>query len=113
MSIKRIILAIVFPPFAIADKGCGEFLLTFFLTCLGWIPGIICALVILKLEQRKINSSNQKVNKLKHKSSKSKAASPPPKDNSAQSAFNRKRRMTNRPQSDNSTNSSSQGWQGW
>lgn len=47
MSFGRVLLAIIFPPLAVADKGCGSFLITFILTALGWIPGIIGALVIL------------------------------------------------------------------
>jgi len=47
MSIWRVILSIVFPPLAIVDKGCGSFLIILILTLLGWIPGVIGALVIL------------------------------------------------------------------
>lgn len=47
MSLWRVILAIVFPPLAILDKGCGSILIVFVLTLLGWIPGVIAALVIL------------------------------------------------------------------
>ena len=47
MSLLRAILAIIFPPLAVADKGCGSFMIVFILTCLGWIPGVIAALIIL------------------------------------------------------------------
>jgi uncharacterized membrane protein YqaE (UPF0057 family) len=47
MSFIRVLLAIIFPPLAVADKGCGSFLIVFILTCLGWIPGVIGALIIL------------------------------------------------------------------
>ena len=47
MSVLRVILAIIFPPFAVVDKGCGSFLIVFLLTLLGWIPGVIAALIIL------------------------------------------------------------------
>lgn len=47
MSIWRVILAIVFPPLSILDKGCGSILIVFLLTLAGWIPGVIAALVIL------------------------------------------------------------------
>lgn len=47
MSCLRVILAIIFPPLAVVDKGCGSFLITFILTCCGWVPGVIAALVIL------------------------------------------------------------------
>ena len=47
MSIFRVILAIVFPPLAVIDKGCGSILITLLLTICGWVPGVIAALVIL------------------------------------------------------------------
>lgn len=47
MSFIRVLLAIIFPPLAVVDKGCGSFLIVFILTCLGWIPGVIGALIIL------------------------------------------------------------------
>lgn len=47
MSLIRVLLAIIFPPLAVVDKGCGSFLIIFILTGLGWIPGIIGALIIL------------------------------------------------------------------
>lgn len=47
MSIWRVILAILFPPLAVIDKGCGSVLIVFVLTLAGWVPGIIAALVIL------------------------------------------------------------------
>lgn len=47
MSLIRVLLAIIFPPLAVVDKGCGSFLIILILTCLGWIPGVIGALIIL------------------------------------------------------------------
>ena len=47
MSLLRVILAIIFPPLSVVDKGCGSFLIVFILTCLGWIPGVIASLIIL------------------------------------------------------------------
>lgn len=47
MSLLRVLLAVIFPPLAVVDKGCGSFLIIFILTCLGWIPGVIGALIIL------------------------------------------------------------------
>jgi len=47
MSIWRVILAIVFPPLSVVDKGCGSILIVLILTILGWVPGIIAALIIL------------------------------------------------------------------
>lgn len=47
MSIFRVILAIIFPPLAVIDKGVGSIIITFLLTICGWVPGVIAALVIL------------------------------------------------------------------
>ena len=47
MSIFRVLLAIFFPPLAVIDRGCGSVLIVFILTCAGWVPGVIAALVIL------------------------------------------------------------------
>ncbi len=46
MSIGRVILCIIFPPLAVLDKGCGSILLVLLLTCAGWIPGAIAALIL-------------------------------------------------------------------
>ena len=47
MSLIRVLLAILFPPLAVYDKGCGSILIVLLLTLAGWIPGVIGALVIL------------------------------------------------------------------
>ena len=47
MSLFRVILAILFPPLAVLDRGCGSVLIVFLLTLVGWVPGVIAALVIL------------------------------------------------------------------
>jgi len=47
MSIWRVILAVIFPPLAVLGKGCGSIIIVFILTCLGWIPGVLAALIIL------------------------------------------------------------------
>ena len=47
MSFFRVLLAIIFPPLSIIDKGCGSFFIILLLTLCGWIPGVIGALVIL------------------------------------------------------------------
>ena len=47
MSFWRVVLSILFPPVAVIDKGCGSVLIVLILTCLGWIPGVIAALIIL------------------------------------------------------------------
>ncbi len=46
MGCFRVLLCIVFPPLAVIDKGCGSIVIVFILTCLGWIPGVIAALII-------------------------------------------------------------------
>lgn len=47
MSCLRVLFAIIFPPIAVIDKGCGSIAIVFILTLLGWIPGVIAALIIL------------------------------------------------------------------
>lgn len=47
MSVWRVILSVLFPPLAVYDKGCGSILIVLILTLLGWIPGVIAALIIL------------------------------------------------------------------
>jgi len=47
MSFWRVVLSILFPPLVVIDKGCGSVLIVLILTCLGWIPGVIAALIIL------------------------------------------------------------------
>lgn len=47
MSCLRVFLAILFPPLAVVDKGCGSVLITFLLTLCGWVPGVLAALIIL------------------------------------------------------------------
>ena len=46
MSIWRVILCILFPPLAVLDKGCGSIIIVTILTLVGWVPGVIGALVI-------------------------------------------------------------------
>ena len=55
MSLFRVLLSIIFPPLAVVDKGCGSFLIVTILTCAGWIPGVIGALVILNKDTTVIN----------------------------------------------------------
>ena len=47
MSCLQVILAIIFPPLAVFDHGCGSMLIVFLLTLVGWVPGVIAALIIL------------------------------------------------------------------
>lgn len=52
MSLLRVLLSIFFPPLAVADKGCGSVLIVFILTLLGWIPGVLAALIILNKNEK-------------------------------------------------------------
>jgi uncharacterized membrane protein YqaE (UPF0057 family) len=52
MSILRVILAILFPPLAVIDQGCGSIIIVALLTIAGWVPGVIAALIILNKAQR-------------------------------------------------------------
>jgi uncharacterized membrane protein YqaE (UPF0057 family) len=46
MSCLRVLVCLIFPPLAVIDKGCGSILLVTILTLVGWVPGVIAALVI-------------------------------------------------------------------
>lgn len=52
MSCLRVLLALLFPPLAVLDKGCGSVIIVALLTCAGWIPGVIAALIILNNPDR-------------------------------------------------------------
>lgn len=52
MSFWRVLLAILFPPLSVIDKGCGSVLITLLLTICGWVPGVIAALIILNNPNR-------------------------------------------------------------
>jgi uncharacterized membrane protein YqaE (UPF0057 family) len=45
MGCIRAIICLVFPPLAVIDRGCGAILITTVLTLIGWIPGVIAALI--------------------------------------------------------------------
>ncbi len=47
MSCLQVLLAIIFPPLAVLDRGCSSVTIVFLLTLCGWIPGVIGALIIL------------------------------------------------------------------
>jgi uncharacterized membrane protein YqaE (UPF0057 family) len=47
MGFWRVLLAILFPPLAVIDRGCGSILIVLLLTLCGWVPGVIAALIIL------------------------------------------------------------------
>jgi uncharacterized membrane protein YqaE (UPF0057 family) len=52
MSCLQVLLAIIFPPLAVVDRGCGSVLIVFLLTCLGWVPGVLAALIILNKNEQ-------------------------------------------------------------
>lgn len=51
MSCLRVILAIIFPPLAVYDRGCGSMTIVFLLTLCGWAPRVIGALLILNKDE--------------------------------------------------------------
>jgi uncharacterized membrane protein YqaE (UPF0057 family) len=51
MSCLQVLLAIIFPPLAVIDRGCGSVLIVFLLTLCGWVPGVIAALIILNKQK--------------------------------------------------------------
>ena len=55
MSCLQVILAIIFPPLAVIDRGCGSMFIVFLLTLCGWVPGVIAALIILNKNKIKTN----------------------------------------------------------
>ena len=46
MGIGRALLCIFLPPLAVLDKGCGTVLIVGVLTIVGWVPGVIAALIV-------------------------------------------------------------------
>jgi uncharacterized membrane protein YqaE (UPF0057 family) len=52
MSCLQVILAIIFPPLAVLDRGCGSIVLVALLTTLGWVPGVLAALIICNSPKR-------------------------------------------------------------
>jgi len=52
MDIRRLILAVIMPPAAVMNKEAGTIMLTGLLTVLGWVPGVVAALVMISQEQK-------------------------------------------------------------
>ena len=46
MGCLRAILCVLLPPLAVIDRGCGTFVIVTILTVLGWLPGVIAAVVV-------------------------------------------------------------------
>lgn len=51
MSVGRVLVCILLPPLAVLDKGCGAILLTTILTLVGWVPGVIAAILFNRPEK--------------------------------------------------------------
>jgi len=47
MTLLQVLLAILFPPLAVLDRGLGSIFIVLLLTACGWVPGVLAALVIL------------------------------------------------------------------
>jgi uncharacterized membrane protein YqaE (UPF0057 family) len=52
MPIWRIIVCVLLPPLAVADKGLNSFLIVLILTILGWLPGVVGAIIICNNTKR-------------------------------------------------------------
>ncbi|MGD0575171.1 MAG: YqaE/Pmp3 family membrane protein [Anaerolineales bacterium] len=46
MGFGRAILCVILPPLAVIDQGCESILLVTALTLVGWVPGVIAAVLI-------------------------------------------------------------------
>jgi uncharacterized membrane protein YqaE (UPF0057 family) len=46
VSCGRAVLCVILPPVAVLDQGCGSIVLVTALTLVGWVPGIIAAVLI-------------------------------------------------------------------
>jgi len=53
MSCARAIVCLLLPPLAVIDKGLGPFLIVLVLTIVGWLPGVIAALIINYRDNRR------------------------------------------------------------
>lgn len=51
MSCLRVLLAFIFPPLAVFDRGCGSIIIVLLLSLCGWVPGVIGALIILNKDE--------------------------------------------------------------
>ncbi len=46
MGCLRAIVCLIMPPLAVLDRGCGTVLIVTVLTIMGWVPGVIAALLL-------------------------------------------------------------------
>jgi uncharacterized membrane protein YqaE (UPF0057 family) len=50
-KVLRLGLAVILPPVAVLDKGCGAVVLVTILTIAGWVPGILLAALMILTEE--------------------------------------------------------------
>lgn len=50
-DLRRLILAFILPPAAVMNKEAGTIMLTGLLTLLGWVPGVVAALIMIAQEK--------------------------------------------------------------
>lgn len=53
----RVVLALIFPPLAVLDKGCGTIFLVTLLMFPLWIPGMIAAVLIVLADKRDLDDT--------------------------------------------------------
>ena len=46
VRIIKYLLCIIFPPLAVANRGCATMMIVLMFTLLGWIPGVIFAFLV-------------------------------------------------------------------
>lgn len=51
-KLLRLGLALILPPVAVLDKGCGAVVLVTMLTIAGWLPGVVLAALMILTEDR-------------------------------------------------------------
>ena len=51
MNCLQVLLALIFLILALMDKGFGSITIVLILTCFGWVPGVIAALIILNTKK--------------------------------------------------------------
>jgi uncharacterized membrane protein YqaE (UPF0057 family) len=58
MNLFKMALAVLMPPLAVWDKGCGTVLLVSLLTLLLWIPGAVAAMIIIVRDMQRTSPSS-------------------------------------------------------
>lgn len=53
MGCLRALLCLIMPPLAVLDRGCGTVLIVAVLTIMGWVPGVIAALLLNAIAEQK------------------------------------------------------------